>query len=206
MIMANYDREQLKMQLAHEERMMDKVIATTPLVLIALMLIWNKFIYDFSFSLQNPLPEYPESIRFIRLSGRGHYYFTRQTILEAIYSLGLLHSLVPKIKKDDLPTLKDYGITLRKLPFLLLSGIMAVVICWVPVLQINQSSAALIYRIGLLTGNLLLTVVAYIVIRVAFKNKIERTRGDNAVPRATLLVLLLIYFGASILLHNLLIK
>ena len=204
--MANYDREQLKMQLAQEERMMDKVIATTPLVLIALMLIWNKFIYDFSFSLQNPLPEYPENIRFIRLSGRGHYYFTRQTILEAIYSLGLLHSLAPKTKKDEQPALEDYGVTLRKLPFLLLSGIMAVVICYVPVLQIGQPSAAMLYRIGLLAGNLLLTIVAYIVIRIAFKNKIERTQGDNSVPRATLLVLVLLYFGVSVLLHNLLIK
>ena len=168
--MDDFERTQLKQQLEWEEHFWDNIISTSPFFLGLICFLFQQIIYDLSFCLQDPLPEYVTSY------GRVNFISIREVLVHVPYVVAMYGLLLPgKEKRENgvVCTVEDYGPSLRKFPYWILLGASIILVCLIPVFRFNDSTAAWAYRIGFLTGISLLFLVEYVIIRIAFRNKIN---------------------------------
>lgn len=203
--MGTFDQEQLKCELARDESTMDNIISITPIILVCMMFVLRQIVYDVSFCMQTPRPDYPVLFHIRRVAA-----FTRQTLLEIPYMHALFGLLMPSHDKhtNQVPcTVKDYGASVKKLPYWLLLVASVAVICFVPVLRISSPTAAWVYRIGFLIGGLLLFSIGYVVIRVAFHNKTNHTHiSTHRNYTGVLTLVVVITVALTVLIHKIIVQ
>lgn len=202
--MSEFERNRLKNQLAKEEIFWDSVIDISPFFLAFLLFLFQQVVYDLLFCLQEPLPEYPNLFHIRRVSA-----FTRQTLINTPYMVALFGLLLPNSSKVELAasrTVSDYGPSRQKLHYWLILVISIILICAIPVLRINDSNIAWIYRISFLAGALFLVVMEYAVIRIAFRNKINQTHSPTQRNFTSLLtVCAILTVALTVIIHRMII-
>lgn len=158
-------------RLSQEEAFRDCVIDISPVLLVLLWFLFEQVVYDLLFCLQEPLPEYPRLFHIHRVAA-----FTRQTLVNMPYAATMFALLLPARNKAEY-TVEDYGALKRKPLWWLALAASVALVCFVPVLRIDDAAIAWGYRIAYLAGTLLLVAAGYAVIRLAFRSKLSRTHS-----------------------------
>lgn len=170
--MNDFERNRLKHQLEKEESFWDSIISTSPFFLGLICFLFRQVVYDLSFCLQDPLPEYVTSY------GRVNLISIRVVLVHIPYVVAMYGLLLPHKEKRGngvACAVDDYGPSRRKFPYWLLLATSIIIICVIPVFRISDFIAAWVYRVSFLIGTLLLFLVEYVIIRIAFRNKIKQT-------------------------------